>query len=526
MWNFENLTNLIIFFMEATQENTPQGDVLEIKVYVPNKDIDEKQQKKLNDILQKHPRDRKYLSHTLHTKIFAPHKEAGDAILAHARSKNWEVDYDKKAREITIKIKSEDVIGSDDTNPSPLEALKFLSTQGDIHLDAKDQEKRDNVSPEDIVDPTQKTGFVKTNQEKRVGRGTAIPIQEPLHGHSALEIAESYNFPEGDGSKQTIGIIELGGKFEESDLEAFFAEYDMKVPTIQVVGEPATTPINDNVEVTADIQVAGVLAPKAKLVIYYGTSILNAMKSALADTKNKLSVISISWAGSELGYSQQEIIELNNVFKEAALKGITVIGASGDNGALNKLRFANVNVPVNFEHVLGCGGTQLNIANDEIISQSVWNESTPQAQIGSGGGFSQRVAEPQYQQAATQDYITKYPQFEPYQRSGGKGIPDVGANAADASGYAIYFEGNWVKIGGTSLATPLWAALIARMNQNLGYNLGFITAHLYELMDSPAFDQIIEGNNNLYIAASGWNPCTGLGTPNGQKLMEAIESLK
>ncbi|MBC8755445.1 S53 family peptidase [Kordia sp. YSTF-M3] len=512
--------------MEATQENTSQGDVLEIKVYVPINEVTERQQGIIDNAIKKHPRDRKYLSNTSHGKIFAPSKNEADAIIEHAKSKNWEVTYDKKAREITIKVKSENGIGSDNTNPSLHEALKFLNTQGDIHLDSKDQENRDTASPEDIVDPTKKTGFVKTNQEKRVGRGTAIPIQEPKHGHSALEIAEVYNFPEGDGAKQTIGIIELGGKFEESDLKTFFAQYDMKVPKIQVVGEPATTPINDNVEVTADIQVAGVLAPKAKLVIYYGTSILNAMKSALADTKNKLSVISISWAGSELGYSLQEITELNNVFKEAALKGITVIGASGDNGALNKLKFANVNVPVNFEHVLGCGGTKLNIANDEIISETVWNESTPQTQIGSGGGFSQRVSEPRYQKTAIQNYITKYPQFEPYQRAGGKGIPDVGANAADASGYAVFFEGNWVKIGGTSLATPLWAALIARINQNLGYNLGFITEHLYELMDSPAFDQIIEGNNNLYLAASGWNPCTGLGTPNGQKLMEAIEGLE
>lgn len=512
------------FFMEFTQENTPQADVLEIKVYVPINEITERQQGIIGDAINKHPRDRKYLSNTTHSGIFAPSKDDADDIIEHAKVHNWDVTYDKKAREITIKINSDDI--ANEESPINIDALKFLSSQGDIHLDAEDEEKRNNASAEDIVDPTQKTGFVKTNQEKRVGRGIAIPIQEPTHGHSALEIAEAYNFPEGDGAKQTIGIIELGGKFEESDLKTFFAQYNMKVPKIQVVGEPATTPINDNVEVTADIQVAGVLAPKAKLVIYYGTSILNAMKSALADTKNKLSVISISWAGSELGYSLQEITELNNVFKEAALKGITVIGASGDNGALNKLKFANVNVPVNFEHVLGCGGTKLNIANDEIISQSVWNESTPQAQIGSGGGFSQRVTEPQYQQAATQNYIKRYPQFEPYQRSGGKGIPDVSANAAGASGYTIYFEGNWVKIGGTSLATPLWAALIARMNQNLGYNLGFINTQLYELIDSPAFDQILDGNNNLYIAASGWNPCTGLGTPDGQKLMEAIEGLK
>ncbi|EDP98296.1 S53 family peptidase [Kordia algicida OT-1] len=510
--------------MEATQENSSQKDVLEIKVYVPINEVTERQQDMIDDAIKKHPRDRKYLSNTTHAEIFAPSKHDANDIIEHAEANHWEVNFDEKAREITIKINSEDI--ANEENPVTIEALKFLSTQGDLHLDVKDDEAKDKATAEDITDPTQKTGFVKSNKETRVGRGHAIPIQESIHGYSVLEIAEAYNFPDGDGEGQTIGIIELGGKFEQSDLDTFFAKYNMAVPEIQVIGKPATTPVNDNVEVTADIQVAGILAPKAKLVVYYGTSILNAMKMALADTENKLTVISISWAGSELGYSQQEIVELNNVFHEASLKGITVVGASGDNGALNNKQYANVNVPVNSPYVLACGGTQLTIFDNDTTVEVVWNESTPQSQIGSGGGFSQRIAEQQYQIKASQQYIERFPQFEPYHKAGGRGIPDIAANAADASGYSIYFEGNWVKIGGTSLATPLWAALIARMNQNLGYRLGFINPYLYQLENSAAFHQILEGNNNLYVAASGWNPCTGLGTPNGKELMQAIDNIE
>ncbi|WP_298416848.1 S53 family peptidase [uncultured Kordia sp.] len=509
--------------METSQENTPQNDVLEIKVYVPINEITKRQQGMIDNALHKHPRDRKYLSNTSHSKIFAPSKDDADEIIEHAKANNWDVSFNKTAREITIRIKSDDIANED--SPVSIEALKFLSSQGDIHLDAAGNEKQENASAEDIVNPNQKTGFVKSNQEKRVGNGYTVPIQEPAHGHSAIEIAEAYNFPEGDGAKQTIGIIELGGKFEQSDLETYFESYNLEVPEIQVIGKPATTPINDNVEVTADIQVLGSLAPKAKLVVYYGTTILQAMKTALADTKNKLTVISISWAGSELGYSQQEIIELNTVFREASLKGITVLGASGDSGALNNKEYANVNVPVNFKNVLGCGGTQLEIYEERIIAETVWNETTRQAQVGTGGGFSQRISEAPFQVEAIQAYLEKFPEFEPYHRAGGTGIPDVAANAADATGYAIFFEGNWAKIGGTSLATPLWAALIARMNQNLGYRLGFINEHLYKLMNSEAFHQITEGNNNLYIAAEGWNPCTGLGSPDGTKLMEAIDAL-
>jgi subtilase family serine protease len=164
--------------------------------------------------------------------------------------------------------------------------------------------------------------------------------------------------------------------------------------------------------------------------------------------------------------------------------------------------------------------------DDKIISEVVWNETTPQQQIGSGGGFSQRIAELGFQSESSKAYIEKFPQFEPYYREGGRGIPDVAANAADASGYSIFFEGQWLKIGGTSLATPLWAGLIARMNQSLGYRLGFINPYLYQLIGSPSFNQILEGNNNLYLAAQDWNPCTGLGTPNGKELMHAIDSIE
>lgn len=507
--------------MESSPENTPQTDTIEIKVYVPINEVTERQQGMIDNAIAKHPKDRKYLSNSAHSEIFAPSKNDANDIIEYAQAKNWEVDFNEKAREITIKIKSEDI--ADENSPVTIDALQFLSSQGDIHLEVLGEDQ--NAKAEDITNPSQKTGFVKSNQAQRVGRGRQIPIQEPAHGYSVLEIAESYNFPDGDGEGQTIGIVELGGQVEQGDLEKFFAEYNTPIPEIQIVGKPTTTPINDNVEVTADIQVAGILAPKAKFVIYYGTTILEAMKVALADTENKLTVISISWAGSELGYSQQEIIELNNVFHEASLKGITVVGASGDNGALNNKTYANVNVPVNSPYVLACGGTKTYITDDKIAVEVVWNESTQQSQIGSGGGFSQRIAEQQYQKKSSQAYIEKFPQFEPYYKAGGRGIPDIAANAADASGYSIVFQGKWVKVGGTSLATPLWAALITRMNQNLGYRLGFINPYLYELMGSSSFHQILEGNNNLYVASEGWNPCTGLGTPNGKELMHSIDSL-
>lgn len=501
--------------MESQEKHQAPDTSIEIRAYIPVANHEEKFTK-YNDLLSKHPRDRKYLTQKEYAKAFAADKEKAAALVAYAKTKDWEVKQNKKAREILITVKTPETTKREELNPS-LKGLHYFNTQGDLNLDS-------DITAEDTL--AEKIGFIKNNTEKRVGERNAIPIQMSDHGHSVLDIANAYNFPSGDGEGQTIGIIELGGEFNRKDMSAFFESYGMEVPKIQTVGKPSKTPEKENIEVTADIQVAGILAPKAKLVIYYGTSILEAMKVAINDTKNTLSVISISWAGSELGYSQQELNELNNVFYEAALRGITVIGASGDYGAFNNRNYPNVNVPVNSPYVLGCGGTKMEMFNDAIAAEVVWNESKMNIQISTGGGFSQRMAQPTYQESAIQTYLSRFPQFATYDRSGGRSIPDVAANAADASGYSIFFNGGWMKLGGTSLATPLWAALIARINQNLNYRLGFINPVLYRLKDTEAFHPIVQGNNNLYEGAIVWNPCTGLGSPNGKKLQEAISIMQ
>ena len=500
--------------MATKSSDVSDNKALTIRSYLSPKQQTPETHSKLQELIHKHPSERQYLSTKEFNKAFSVDKKVIEEYIEFAEEKSWEVSYDKKTRELQITIPA-----PDDFEGSNMHCVRETSKGGDVDLEA-------NKAPDEIKEGAHKKGFVKNNTESRVGQRDAAPLQSEEQGQSILEIAEAYNFPEGDGEGQTIGIIELGGGAAKSDIKNFFAHYNVDVPKIQVKGKPTTLPVKDNLEVTCDVEVAGLLAPKAKFVIYYGDSILEAMKSALADTRNKLSVISISWAGSEDGYSIAELQELNQVFYEAAAKGITVIAASGDSGALNGDTFPNVNVPANFYHVLGCGGTQLEIYNDRISAEIVWNEYTPGRQVGTGGGFSTKVSLPAYQQRATEQYLAQHPQYDKYDKLKGKGIPDVSANASDATGYTILFEGKWMKIGGTSLATPLWAALIARINQNLGYNLGFINPQLYELMGSPAFHPVVQGNNNLYVGALNWNPCTGLGSPDGKQLQVAIDQLK
>jgi len=105
----------------------------------------------------------------------------------------------------------------------------------------------------------------------------------------------------------------------------------------------------------------------------------------------------------------------------------------------------------------------------------------------------------------------------------GRGVPDVAGDADPLTGYQIRVDGKDVVYGGTSAVAPLWAALVARLNQALGTTLGDGHVALYQA-GKAAFRDITEGNNGTYKAAAGWDACTGLGSPNGEALLTALRS--
>lgn len=498
---------------------------IEVRFYFSSKSPSPEQQNDLNQLLSQHPKNRNYLSFDQYKKSFSIKKSEVKDLIDFAKQKDIKAEFDALKREVILH-----------TTPSSFEAewSEYESNDKDSHcltvenhlgevrfIDKKAAPEAESEQP---IAPSkrERRGFIKQHYEQRP-TSDKLKAASPLVSYSPLVFGQAYNFPTGDGAGQTIGLIELGGTFAQKDLEIFFQGLGLEVPEIKVVGEPSKTPINENVEVTSDIQIAGALAPKATFVIYYGKSILEAVKLALSDTKNHPTILSISWAGSEFHYSELELQELNNTFYEAALRGITVIGASGDHGAFNGLQYPNVNVPTNNPFVLGCGGTTVAIQNGQLIQNIVWNEQMSGSMVGTGGGYSQRVTIPSYQQRASAIYLNNNPQFLRFNPHNGRAIPDISANAAMASAYSIVFNGQWTKMGGTSLSTPLWAALVARLNQALGYQLGFFNSLLYQLEGSNAFFPVPQGNNGLYIAAYGWDPCTGLGSPNGQALLSAIQ---
>jgi kumamolisin len=171
--------------------------------------------------------------------------------------------------------------------------------------------------------------------------------------------------------------------------------------------------------------------------------------------------------------------------------------------------------------VLGVGGTKLIASSgtpQTIASEVVWNEST-QSQGATGGGVSAVFTKPSYQDTVDVPVSANSP------HSVGRGVPDVAAVADPETGViVIHVDGkNLEAIGGTSAAAPMWAALVARLNQGLKANCGCLNALIYQSQFSKgAFRDITSGNNGAYTAGTGWDACTGFGSPNGAGMLQAL----
>jgi kumamolisin len=105
----------------------------------------------------------------------------------------------------------------------------------------------------------------------------------------------------------------------------------------------------------------------------------------------------------------------------------------------------------------------------------------------------------------------------------GRGVPDVAGDADPATGYNVTVDGQQAVIGGTSAVAPLWAGLLARINESLGTNVGYVNPTLYAAKAEATFHDITSGTNGGYSAGPGWDACTGLGSPDGSALLPALK---
>jgi kumamolisin len=367
----------------------------------------------------------------------------------------------------------------------------------------------------------------------RVAKNTARPAvaAAPAVSYTALQVAKAYNFPTGvTGKGETIGIIELGGGFTSTDLNTYFSNLKISpAPTVVAVSVDGgqNAPDGDtggpDTEVMLDIEVAGAVAPGARIVVYFAPNtdagFLDAINQAAMDTVNKPSVLSISWGAPESSWTAQSLQSFNSALQSAAAVGVTVCVACGDNGSDDGVGDGqdHVDFPASSPYSLACGGTTLKISGSTIASEVVWNELAAN-EGATGGGVSDTFPLPTWQANAN------VPASKNTGKSG-RGLPDVSGDADPSTGYQVQVDGSSLAVGGTSAVAPLWAGLIALFNQSQGKAVGYLNPTLYTNVAEGAgsFQDITSGNNGDYSAASGWDACTGWGSPNGAALLQALQ---
>ena len=256
---------------------------------------------------------------------------------------------------------------------------------------------------------------------------------------------------------------------------------------------------------------------------------LSSYASLLAGESDTPLVHSISY-GDQSGPSKptkayQE--RLNTEFQKLGVRGISIIFASGDSGSgCEFCIFKEPSFPATCPYVTCVGATRFEngVGSDEMAVE----------EFGSGGGFSWDFETAPYQGKAVQHYLTtqasKLPFWFEYNKKG-RATPDVSALGI---GFAVIQSGLETEVGGTSASAPTFAAIVAMLNDHRlakgGKPLGFLNNWIYETAakDPTAFFDVTKGTNadgccfTGFTAAPGWDPATGVGTPNFKELLKHI----
>lgn len=388
------------------------------------------------------------------------------------------------------------------------------------------------------------------------------PSQTYCYTPHQLEVAYSVDSLLNQGytgkGQTVVDIVSFGSPTLQQDMNTFDQEFNLPPITLQILSPLGTKPFVPTSkdmqswasETTLDVQIIHAIAPDAGIVV---------LTSPVSETEGTIglpeflqleqytidhhlgNIVSQSWGASEItlkdSAGQQEIHQWDSFFQQATTQqGMTFFSASGDNGATDysDLQVTKISTspttsfPADDPWITSVGGTSL-IRQGNTTQEHVWN----QVAGGSGGGFSTFFTTPSFQKLL--------PSSVQSQLNNRRGVPDVAADADPLTGLAFYQGGQWALAGGTSAATPLWAALMAIANQMAGHPLGFINIALYKLSVSSTYTQdfhdITLGDNTYsngkgitvqgYPAVTGWDPATGLGTPNASHLLpDLIAALK
>ena len=415
--------------------------------------------------------------------------------------------------------------------------------------------RTDAVVPPELAGAV--SGFGRISTLRAGGLLFRPPAGIPPNGLTPTDVMRAYNAlplqQAGDvGAGQTVVIFEPGDAFNQKSLDTFDQMFNLPALTPIVNGKLAA---NDGVETDMDIETVHAIAPGAKIVYddfgTYATSdsatIGDVVHAAFQDMDKKYpgAIWSASLGFCEFLYFQPaEIQVLDADVATAVSHGTTFFASSGDTGGLDCTPPKSVGdfpgesgkgvmVPSVLAHTTGVGGTTLSVTStSDYADEQVWTAAVMSQ--GTGGGVSKLVPRPSWQTGPGVNAQGVDPQF--------RIVPDIAADADPASGTIVISAGASshgdptakTSGGGTSLSAPMWAGFTALMNSYLeqhgGKAVGFLNPTLYFLANHPPqyppFHDITLGNNDFYVATPGYDPVTGLGTPNVAYLTQDILAIQ
>jgi len=346
-----------------------------------------------------------------------------------------------------------------------------------------------------------------------------------------------------DGAGQKIAIVGQS-RINLDDIRQFRAAYNLPASDPEIIGVPGLPDpgiVNgDADESHLDVEWSGAVARKASIVFIYSQDVTDAVHYAI--DQNLAPVLSMSYGLCESLTASADLNSLRTYAQQGVAQGITWLAASGDNGGADcydgtrrAITTASVDAPASVPEVTGVGGTEFNEGSGTYwnasnssslasaqgyIPEMVWNDSGLANTPASGGGGASAVfSKPSWQTGAG------------VPNDNARDVPDVSFNSsADHDGYWVFSSGSRAVFGGTSVATPVFAGMVALMNQYQMVNgfqaapgQGNINPQLYLMaQNSPsAFHDVVVGDNIVTPCA---NPRTCTAAPVGNKAGVAYDT--
>jgi kumamolisin len=353
-----------------------------------------------------------------------------------------------------------------------------------------------------------------------------------LYGYGPVALAMGYDAPivhrsSNDGKGRSEGIV-IDADYSDADLDGFLRYFGVKrtgPPTTRVAvdGGPDKRYVDsDATEATLDTETIVGISPGVKLTLYEmpqfaaatdpEKEITDAYDLVVSD--NAVDAVNSSFGACESAEASDSKA-WDHIAAQGTALGITFHASTGDFGSFQCSSGGGVAAPASSSHFVAVGGTTLLVSGAGAYQgEAGW--------VDSGGGFSVEFGLPSYQRG-----IKNVKSF-------GRNLPDVSFDADPTTGLALFYGGTWNNaedpIGGTSLSSPIFGALLDQIEQQGGKRLGMVQVSLfklakigYSLDNSVIFHDQLVGSNGLYVAVPGYDNVTGIGSFDTSNLARQME---